>query len=154
MRCPRHGVGVQRVPWARAGSGFVYAFEQLCAWLAVRTDKTTLSSLLRIAWRTVGAIVERVAEAALAQFDPLQGLLRIGIDEVAYRKGHYYLTVVLDHDSGRLLWASPGRNEETLHTFFDALGRSAASSCSWSVPTLPATSPTSLGSAAPMPCCA
>jgi transposase len=115
-------VGVQRVPWARAGSGFVYAFEQLCVWLAVRTDKTALSSLLRIAWPSVGAIVERVAQAALAQFDPLQGLLRIGIDEVAYRKGHYYLTVVLDHDSGRLLWASPGRNEETLHSFFDALG--------------------------------
>ena len=122
VSCPSHGVGVQRVPWARAGSGFVYAFEELCAWMAVRTDKTTLSSLLRIAWRTVGAIVERVAQAALAQFDPLQGLLRIGIDEVAYRKGHHYLTVVLDHDSGRLLWASPGRNEQTLHTFFDALG--------------------------------
>jgi hypothetical protein len=40
---------VQRVPWARAGSGFVYAFEVLCAWIAVRTDKTTLSSLLRSA---------------------------------------------------------------------------------------------------------
>ena len=122
VNCPRHGVGVQRVPWARAGSGFVYAFEDLCAWMAVRTDKTTLSTLLRIAWRTVGAIVERVANAALAQFDPLQGLLRIGIDEVAYRKGHHYLTVVVDHDTGRLLWASPGRNEKTLHTFFDALG--------------------------------
>ena len=122
VKCPLHGVGVQRVPWARAGSGFVVAFEDLCAWMAVRTDKTTLSTLLRIAWRTVGAIVERVANSALARFDPLQGLLRIGIDEVAYRKGHHYLTVVLDHDSGRLLWASPGRNEKTLHTFFDALG--------------------------------
>jgi transposase len=122
VRCPSQGVGVQRGPWARAGSGFVCAFEKQCAWMAVRTDKTTLSTLLRIAWRTVGAIVERVAQAALAQFDPMQGLLRIGIVEVAYRKGHHYLTVVLDHDSGRLLWASPGRNEQTLHTFFDALG--------------------------------
>lgn len=90
--------------------------------MAVRTDKTTVSMLLRIAWRTVGAIVERVAKAALAQFDPLRGLLLIDIDEVAYRKGHHYLTVVLDHDSGRLRWASPGRNEETLRSFFDALG--------------------------------
>ena len=66
--------------------------------------------------------MERVANAALAQFDPLQGLLRTGIDEVAYRKGHHYLTVVLDHDCGRLLCASSGRNEETLHCCFDALG--------------------------------
>jgi len=122
VSCPRHGVGVQRVPWARAGSGFVYAVEEQCAWMTVRTDKTTLWTLLRIAWRMVGALVERVAQAALAQFDPLQDLLRIGIDEVAYRKVHRYLTVVLDHDSGRLLWASPGRNEEKLRSFFDALG--------------------------------
>jgi transposase len=70
----------------------------------------------------VGAIVERVAKAALAQFEPLQGQLRIGIDEVAYRKGHYYLTIVLDHDSGLLRWASLGRNEEMLRSLFDALG--------------------------------
>jgi transposase len=73
-------------------------------------------------WCRLPAVVERVANAALAQFDPLQGLLRTGIDEVAYRKGHHYLTVVLDHDCGRLLCASSGRNEETLHCFFDALG--------------------------------
>jgi transposase len=122
VRCKHHGVGVQRVPWARSGSGFVRAFEDHLAWLVVRTDKTTVSTLLRIAWRTVGAIVERVCKSARDRIDPLCGITRIGIDEVSYRKGHNYLTVVLDHDTGRLLWAHPGKNEATLHKFFDELG--------------------------------
>lgn len=113
---------VQRVPWARHGSGFTRVFEDHVAWLAVRTDKTTLASLLKVAWRTVGAIVERVAESMRKVRDPFAGVTRIGIDEVSYRKGHRYLTVVVDHDSGRLLWASPGRDEATLRTFFDQLG--------------------------------
>lgn len=122
VQCPRHGIGTQRVPWARRGSAFVRAFEDQAAWLATRIDKTSLSSLLRIAWRTVGAIVERVCDEARKHIDPLHGVERIGIDEVSYRKGHKYLTVVLDHDTGRLLWARAGRDEATLRTFFDELG--------------------------------
>lgn len=122
VRCEEHGVVVQRVPWARHGSGFTRTFEDQVAWLAVRTDKTTLSELLRVAWRTVGAIVERVAKSMQEARDPFAGVTRIGIDEVSYRKGHRYLTVVVDHDSGRLLWAHTGRDEATLRLFFDKLG--------------------------------
>jgi transposase len=49
-------------------------------------------------------------------------LTRIGIDEIAYKRGHRYLTVVVDHDTGRLLWAAPGRDRATLRAFFDLLG--------------------------------
>lgn len=126
VRCPEHGVVVQRVPWARHGAGFTRAFEDTVAWLAVRTDKTTLSTLMGVAWRTVGAIVTRVSKAALAAIDPFADVTRIGIDEVSYRKGHRYLTVVVDHDSGRLLWASPGRDEATLQKFFKLLGAERA----------------------------
>jgi transposase len=57
-----------------------------------------------------------------AGVDPLAGLTRIGIDEIAHRKGQRYLTVVVDHDSGRLVWARPGRDKKTVEAFFDALG--------------------------------
>ena len=126
VHCPEHGVVVQHVPWARHGAGFTRAFEDTVAWLAVRTDKTTLSTLMGVAWRTVGAIVTRVSKAALAASDPFTDVTRIGIDEVSYRKGHRYLTVVVDHDSGRLLWASPGRDEATLQKFFALLGAERA----------------------------
>jgi len=122
VRCREHGVVVQRVPWARHGSKFTRAFEDQVAWLAVRTDKTTVCSLLKIAWRSVGRILERVAASMKGARDPFANVTRIGIDEVSYRKGHRYLTIVVDHDSGRLLWASAGRDEENLRRFFDLLG--------------------------------
>jgi transposase len=54
--------------------------------------------------------------------DRLDGLTRIGIDEISNRRGHRDLTIVVDHDSGRLLWAAPGRDRATLRGFFDLLG--------------------------------
>jgi transposase len=123
VRCATHGVVVASVPWARHTSRFTRSFEDTVAWLAVRTDKTTLSRLLRVAWRTVGGIVDRVSTEARRLVDGLEGVERIGIDEISYRKGHRYLTVVVDHDTGRLLWAQPGRDEKTLRKFFRLLGK-------------------------------
>ena len=46
--------------------------------------------------------------------DRLDGLRRIGIDEISYRKGQRYLLCAVDHDTGRLVWAATGRNATTL----------------------------------------
>jgi transposase len=128
VTCPEHGVVVASVPWARHDAGHTRAFDDTAAWLATQASKSTVSQLLRVAWRTVGAIVTRVAADAVAARDPLAGLTRIGIDEISYKKGQRYLTVVVDHDARRLVWAAPGRDKATLRRFFDALGpdRSAA----------------------------
>lgn len=122
VRCPAHGVVVAEVPWARADSGFTRAFEEQCAWLAVQTSRTAVAHLMRVAWRSVGRMLTRVADERCDGVDLLDGLERIGIDELSYRKGHKYLTVVIDHDSGRLVWMAPGRDSATVHAFFDALG--------------------------------
>jgi transposase len=58
--------------------------------------------------------------------DRLAGLARLGIDEISYKRGHRYLTVVVDHDSGTLVWAAAGRDEATLAGFFDLLGAGRA----------------------------
>lgn len=122
VRCPDHGPTVSAVPWARHGARHTRDFDDQAAWLAVRTSKSAVKELLRVAWRTVGAIVERVNAEVDARIDRLDGLRRIGIDEISYKRGHRYLTVVVDHDTGRLVWAEPGRDDATLHRFFDALG--------------------------------
>ena len=126
VRCPAHGVVVAAVPWARHGAGFTRGFEDTAAWLAVHTSRVAVAELLRVAWRTVGRMLTRVAEEAGHGVDRLAGLRRIGIDELSHRKGHRYLTVVVDHDSGRLVWAAPGHDEQTLERFFDALGEDRA----------------------------
>jgi transposase len=121
--CPQHGVVVAAVPWARHGAGHTRQFDDLVAWLVRQMSKTAVCRLLRVGWRTVGDIVERVvADAEAAAGDRLAGLRRIGIDEVSYRRGHRYLTVVVDHDTRRVLWAAPGRDKATLLRFFDLLG--------------------------------
>lgn len=122
VHCGEHGVLVAQVPWARHDARFTRSFEDQAAWLVTQTDKTTVSELLRVTWRTVGGIVTRVAAEASAAVDRLSGVTRIGIDEVSYRKGHRYLVVVVNHDTGDLLWASPGHDEATLNGFFDKLG--------------------------------
>ena len=122
VRCRDHGVTVAAVPWARHGAGHTRDFDDLAAWLAVRTSKSAVMELLRVAWRTVGAIVTRVNADIDATVDRLDGLRRIGIDEISYKRGHRYLIVVVDHDSGRLVWCGPGRNDTALHVFFDELG--------------------------------
>ena len=122
VACSQHGVVVAAVPWARHGAGFTHAFEDTTAWLAVHTSRVAVAELLRVTWRTVGRICGRVAAEQATRVDRLAGLRRIGIDEIAHRKGQRYLTVVVDHATGRLLWAAPGRDEHTLDGFFDALG--------------------------------
>ena len=122
VRCRDHGVTVAAVPWARHGAGHTRDFDDLAAWLTVRTSKSAVMELLRVGWRTVGAIVTRVNADVDAKVDRLEGLRRIGIDEISYKRGHRYLIVVVDHDSGRLVWAGPGRNEVALQVFFDELG--------------------------------
>lgn len=122
VRCLEHGVVVAHVPWARHGAGHTLAFDETVAWLATQCSKTAVTELMRIAWRTVGAIIGRVWVDVEAVGDRLDGLTRIGIDEISYKRGHRYLTVVVDHDTGRLLWAAPGRDRATLGMFFDLLG--------------------------------
>ena len=122
VQCPVHGVVVAAVPWARHNAGHTYAFDDQVAWLATHCSKAAVCELMRIAWPTVGAIIERVVDDARRRSDPFEGLRRIGIDEISHRRGQRYITVVVDHDSGRLLWAAPGRDQETVGAFFKLLG--------------------------------
>jgi transposase len=126
VSCPVHGPTVIEVPWARHGVGHTRDFDDTVAWLATQCSKTAVVELMRVAWRTVGSIVARVSADIDAGVDRLAGLRRIGIDEISYKRGHRYLTVVVDHDTGALVWAAPGRDEATLRRFFDALGAERA----------------------------
>ena len=123
VSCRQCGVRVERVSWAVGNSAFTAPLEELTAYLAQVTDRTTVSRVLGISWPAVGSIVERVVTR---QLNPgrLAGLRRIGIDEFSYRKRHHYLTVVVDHDTRRVVWAGKGRSAETLDGFFNLLGPS------------------------------
>jgi transposase len=119
-RCGR--VRTEELPWARPRARHSRDFEDVVAWLAQHTDKTTITRLLRTSWETVAGIVGRVVDEHL-ETRRLEGLYRIGVDEVSYRKGHRYLTVVADHDrDGVVVWAGEGKGSKTLEAFYDQLG--------------------------------
>jgi transposase len=91
------------------------------AWLAQQMAKTPITRLLKVGWSTVGAIVERVVADQLDE-QRLDGLVMIGCDEISYRRHQRYLTTIVDHDSGAIVWTAPGRNYATLQAFFAELG--------------------------------
>jgi transposase len=122
VKCPAHGVVVAAVPWARHDARFTRTFEDQVAWLAAHTSKSAVAQLMLVTWRSVGGIVTRVVSEARQAIDPFANLRRLGIDEVSWRKGQKYLTVVLDHDTGRLIWAAAGCDRATVESFFDLLG--------------------------------
>lgn len=122
-RCQR--VRTEALPWARPAARHTRDFEDVIAWLAQHADKTTITKLLRTSWETVAGIVERVVDEHL-DTTRLENLFRIGVDEVSYRKGHRYLTVVADHDrKGAVVWAGEGRDHKVLEAFYDELGEEA-----------------------------
>jgi transposase len=115
-------VRTETVAWARPAARFTRDYEDVVAHLAQRTDKTTITRLLRCSWEAVAAMVVRVVAGHLDQAR-LDGLYQIGMDEVSYRKGHRYLTVVADHDrDGAVVWAGEGKSGATLERFFDTVG--------------------------------
>ena len=72
-RCREHGPTVAAVPWARHAAGHTYAFDEQVAWLATQCSKSAITELMRIAWRTVGAIITRVWADVEAVHDRFAG---------------------------------------------------------------------------------
>ena len=122
IECPTHGVRTEGVPFARLGARFTRDFENLVGWLATTMDKTAIRRLLRVDWDSVGRIIERVMATEL---DPhrLDKLFSIGVDEVSWRKGHSYITLVSNHQTGKFVWGAEGKDSATLDGFFAELGK-------------------------------
>jgi transposase len=124
--CSECGPTVAAVPWARHNSAFSRAFEDLVVHDAIVGNKQAAADRYGTSWRAVNNMCVRVATEALDRVDLLDGLVAIAIDEVKYKKGHKYLTVVCDHLTGRVVWAAKGRSKDVVNEFFDALGERAA----------------------------
>lgn len=122
LQCPKCGkVKTEAVPWARHGSAFTRQFEDVVGYLAQNLNQTAVARMTGISWVTVGSIAERLVEELL-QEERFDGVRRIGVDEISYRRHHRYLTVVIDHDREGVIWAGEGKSAESLGEFFELLG--------------------------------
>jgi transposase len=125
LDCPTCGVVTEAVPFARHRAGFTRDFEDVAAFLATKTDKTTIARFLRLDWDTVGRICDRVVADELDP-DRLDGLVHVGVDEVSWRKRHNYLSLVYDHEGKKVVWGKAGKDAATLDAFFAELGAQRA----------------------------
>ena len=104
------------VPWARAGSGFTAAFEALALALCRDLPVRQAAGLLRCTDKQLWRRIEHYVNEARALED-FAGVELIGIDETSIRRGQNYITVVHDLDSKRLLFATEGRDHQTVLEF-------------------------------------
>jgi transposase len=119
LHCPDCGIRTEELPWARPGARHTRDFEDVVVWLAQRTDRTSVATLMRCSWETVTAIINRCV-TELLETRRLQSLYRIGVDEVCYRHPHRYLTIIGDHDTGTVIDIQPGRSDASLSNFYQS----------------------------------
>jgi len=127
--CARCGVKVERVPWAEGKSPLCTRYAWFLAGWARRLSWSQVAEAFRTSWHHVFASVEMAVEWGRARMS-VEGVTAIGVDEMAWGRGHQYVTVVYQINAGakRLLWMGEHRTAKTLLGFFRWLGkeRSAA----------------------------
>jgi transposase len=123
VNCRPCGVRVESVPWGEGKRRTTISFEWFLATWAKRLSWTEVAQIFATSWETVFRSVERAVEWGRSYAD-YSGIEAIGIDEIQWKYGQTYLTLVyqIDVNVRRLIWVGEHRTRETLHAFFDWLG--------------------------------
>ena len=112
------GVRVEQLEFVDVGQRITHRLGAYAAQLCrLGLSVTTVADHLGLDPKTVKALDKAVLEAEVGQTS-YAGLRRLAIDEIAVRRGHNYMTVVLDYDTGRVVWMGQGRQKITLDEFF------------------------------------
>lgn len=116
IQCAEHGIRVVEVPWARPGSGFTLLFEALVLALAKEMPVKAVGRLVgendtRI-WRILQHYVDRARAA-----EDFSGVTQLGVDETASKRGHHYISLFVDLERSKVLFATAGKDAETVTKF-------------------------------------
>jgi len=124
VNCPTCGVKVERIPWAEGKSPLTTEYKWFLAGWARRMSWKEVAACFQVSWDHVYNSVKHAVSWGLSHRN-LDGIESIGIDEVQWKIGHKYQTLVYQIDQGckRLLWIGPDRTAKTLLRFFRFLGK-------------------------------
>ena len=121
--CPRCGVVAERVPWSNGKSRLTTTYQWFLAGWARRLSWKEVASVFHTTWEHVRNSVHHAVAWGLVHRD-LSGAQAVGVDEIQWRRGHRYLTLVyqIDTDCKRLLWIGRERTEACLRRGLELLG--------------------------------
>ena len=114
--CPEHGALVVAVPWARSDSGFTLLFEGLVMAMVPHMAMSRIAEVVNETDQRLWRVVRFYSAAAVEQRS-LVGVTEVGMDETAIARGQRYVTIVADLDQGRVIFATEGRDAETVQAF-------------------------------------
>lgn len=122
VHCPEHGVVTESLPWVPHKSRFTWDFEQTVAWLVRHMPVDYVSKYMRIDWDTALRIFMRVMNTLEPDKSKRYADLQdIGVDETSYKKGHKYITTVVNHATNTVIWAHEGHGYNVFRKFFEEL---------------------------------
>lgn len=125
VNCKRCGVTVEMVPWGDGKNQLTTTYRWYLATWAKRLSWSEVGSIFRTSWDSVCRAVEHAVAWGLAHRD-LSDVTALGMDEIAWAKGHTYLTLVYEigGETKRLLAVAEDRTEASLRSCLDSLGES------------------------------
>jgi transposase len=119
-QCEEHGILQAAVPWARPGSGFTLMMEAMILLLGQQMSVSAAARHLGESDKRLWRVLDHYVMEAHAAKDWSQ-VRRLMIDETSARKGHRYVTVVLDAESHDLLLMVEGRSAQAVTEFLAAM---------------------------------
>lgn len=118
IECPTHGRTQEDIPWADAYARVTYRLEFMIVIYSQLMTQKAAAQLVHIPKSTFSDILHRIIDK-VRDGHRIRALRCIGVDEISYRKGHKYVTVVYDLERACVLWVGKGKGRETIDQFFN-----------------------------------
>ncbi len=117
IHCPTHGRIQEEIPWAALRARATYRLEyRICAFCQIMTQKAA-AAILKMPSSTISDILHRTISRTRASHK-IRGLVTLGVDEISYRKGRKFATIVYDLDRSCVIWVAKGKGRATIDQFF------------------------------------
>ncbi len=116
VRCDEHGVLQVAVPWAREGSGFTLLFEALTMLLMREMPVKAASRIVGEQDTRLWRLLLHYVEVARERED-FAAVSQVGVDETSHRRGHDYVSVFVDLDRAKVIFATPTREKKVMAEF-------------------------------------
>lgn len=120
VKCGDCGILQIKVPWARKKSGFTFRMEAMILELAKKMPVLQVGKLLGENDKKLWRVIHHYVGEARSKED-FSDVFVIGIDETSCKKGHEYITLVVDNKNSKVIFACEGKDSSTISNFREDL---------------------------------